>query len=160
MRIICLLLMLGLSANALAQEPGPMSYYAFVGAGGTTSRFGQTTSLFHVGGGMEAVARSGLGAGVEGGYLGPWSNGSNGIGILSVNALYRLGGSPRTAQTVPFITGGYSLGFRSTAASFGNFGGGLIHWFGEGTGLRLEFRDNVRDGSTHWLVFRAGLDFR
>jgi hypothetical protein len=151
-----LLLILASVSNLIAQE-GPASYYAFGGAGAATSTFGRSTSLFHVGGGAEFVGDSGFGGGLELGYLGPWSNGSVGVGVFSANGLYRF----RTSGgTEPFLTGGYSLGFRSSAAHFGNFGGGVIHWFNSSTGLRLEFRDNVRDPSNHWLVFRAGVMFR
>jgi hypothetical protein len=143
------------TANAVAQ--GGPSYYAFAGAGGSTGTFGRTMSLAHAGGGAEFIAQNGLGAGAEIGYLTPWSNGSNGVGVMSLNGLYRFGANQKT---MPFFTGGYSLGFRSQAAHFGNVGGGITYWFAERTGLRLEFRDNIRDFSTHWLIFRVGIAFR
>src|SRR5688572_20797054 len=85
------------------------AYYACVGSGAATSTFRSSTTLFHVGGGGEFAASNGLGVGTELGYLGPWVNGSNGVGLMSLNGLYRF--LPGNIQ--PFVTGGYSLGFRS-----------------------------------------------
>ena len=132
------------------------TYYAFGGGGATISTFRDASSLFHIGGGGEFVAANRLGAGAELGYLGPWSNGSNGIGVLSVNGLYRF---PGTSSQF-FVTGGYSLGFRSRAASFGNVGVGINIWSSSNLGLRLELRDHIRDGSTQWLIARVGIAFR
>jgi hypothetical protein len=113
--------------------------------------------LVHAGAGAEFIVRHGLGAGAEIGYLTPWSNGSNGVGVVSLNGLYRFDANQKT---MPFLTGGYSLGFRSQAAHFGNIRGGITYWFSRGIGLRLELRDNIRDSSTHWLILRVGIAFR
>jgi hypothetical protein len=74
--------------------------------------------------------------------------------LLSANGLYRF-----RSRIEPFITAGYSLAFRSRTAHFGNIGGGIHHWMGN-TGIRLEVRDHIRDGVTHWISFRAGIVFR
>jgi len=139
------------SLPALAQTS---SFYAFGGVGTATSRFGPSIGLVHVGGGGEFVAQSGFGGGAELGYLAPWQNGSNGVGLLSLNGLYRFRGT----EVVPFVTGGYSLSFRSSATSFGNIGGGMTWWRGS-RGLRLELRDNLRDAANHWIVIRVGIAF-
>jgi hypothetical protein len=158
MRIVTAFLLLVLFASAAPAQDAELSGYAFGGAGAATSTFSRSsTALFHVGGGAEFTARNGLGAGAEFGYLGPWSNGSNGVGLLSLNGLYRFA---REQRTQPFVTGGYSLGFRSQTAHFGNIGAGLTTWLSPGTGLRLEFRDNIRDPANHWLTFRFGVAFR
>jgi hypothetical protein len=153
---LALFVLLFCTANVFGQD-NPPSYYAFAGAGAATSTFGRSTALFHVGGGTEIAVKNGLGFGAEFGYLGPWSNGSNGVGVLSLDGLYRFS---RANDTQPFLNGGYSLGFRSSAAHFANIGGGITRWLRSGTGLRIEFRDNIRDPSTHWLIFRVGVAFR
>jgi len=145
-----LIFMLARSAAAQTQT----NYYAFAGAGTSSTTFGRSTALFHLGGGAEFIAPAGFGSGAELGYLGPWSNGSNGVGLLSANGLYRFRG-----RVEPFVTGGYSLGFRSQTAHFGNIGGGFHYWKTK-TGIRFEVRDHIRDGSTHWIIFRVGLAFR
>jgi hypothetical protein len=52
---------------------------------------------------------------------------------------------PRRGQQklVPFVTGGYTLFFRSRTANGFNFGSGVNYWFREHPGLGLEFRDNL-----------------
>ena len=147
-----------LTTPAWAQvEP---SYYVFAGAGQMTtasSPFRRSIAAFHIGGGLQATARNGLGGEAELGYAGPWSNGSNGIGVLSLNGLYQF---ERSAKSVPFFSGGYSIGFRSSAIHFANVGGGLIHWLWPTTALRFEVRDLIREPDNHSFMFRFGLQFR
>ena len=132
------------------------AFYTFVGAGSSVSTFGSNFGTFHGGAGGEYTARNGLGAGAEFGYVAPRSNASNGVALLSLNGLYRF----TQGRTEPFLTGGYSLGFRSRAASFGNIGGGVTYWARENLGIRFELRDNIRDPATHWVIARFGVAFR
>lgn len=132
--------------------------YAFLAPGGTSP---ETRATLHFGAGGEVLVHKGLGAGAELGYLAPTESLGDGSGLFSVNASYHFLGSSGQ-KLVPFITGGYSLGFRSETAHFANFGLGLSYWFRDRMGLRVEFRDHVRsgDGSVHFWGFRLGVAFR
>ena len=149
-----LTLLLALAAAAAAQSHG----HVFLGAGGASSS-GFTQSLMAVGGGGEFVSRSGLGAGGEVGYWAPWRRFDGGIGIANANGFYHF--RPR-GRVVPFVTGGYSLFFRSGTANGFNIGGGVNWWFSDGLGLKAEFRDNVGNGNfdVQYWAFRVGLNFR
>ena len=130
--------------------------YVFVAPGGTSP---QTRATVHFGAGGEALVHKGLGVGAELGYLAPTDG--DGFGLFSANASYHFLRSSGQ-KLVPFVTGGYSLGFGSETASFANFGLGLSYWFRSRMGLRVEFRDHVRsgDGTVHFWGFRLGLAFR
>jgi hypothetical protein len=132
--------------------------YVFAGAGGETGS--GSTGLFTVGVGGEGLVYKGLGLGAEVGYLAPFRGASNGLGILSTDVSYHF--AQGSKKLVPFVTGGYSLGFRGGAtASGGNFGGGVQYWMKDHLGLRLEFRDHVfSSDSPHQYQFRVGLSFR
>jgi hypothetical protein len=84
------------------------------------------------------------------------------MGTLSPDVSYHFRPRSGEQKLVPFVTGGYTLFFRSGTANGFNFGGGVNYWFREHLGLRLEFRDNVSttDATVHWLGFRVGLAFR
>jgi len=135
--------------------------YAFFAPGGISGG-GATTGTLHFGGGVEALFYKGLGVGGELGYLAPKRSFSNGIGILSLNGSYHFRNSKPPRKAVPFVTGGYSLGFRSGTQNLFNFGGGVNYWMRDHLGLRLEFRDHVnpRYGTAHYWEFRIGLAFR
>jgi hypothetical protein len=62
----------------------------------------------------------------------------------------------------PFVTGGYTLSFRSGVAHLVNFGGGINYWFSRKMGLRLEARDYIsaQCGCGHTVEFRIGFAFR
>jgi outer membrane protein with beta-barrel domain len=129
--------------------------YLFAAPGGASGGGGAT---LHFGGGGEALVYEGLGVGAELGYLAPVPALDNGIGILSTNVSYHFA---RANAVEPFITGGYSLAFRSGFSSGGNFGGGVNYWFAERAALRLEFRDHIfSSDSPHLYQFRVGLSFR
>jgi len=94
------------------------------------------------------------------GYITGWRDFGNGIGMLSVNGSYHFN---RNRKLSPFISGGYSMAFRSGAINLFNFGGGINYWFRDRIGLRLEFRDHVYSQyshSTHYLGGRIGCSFR
>jgi hypothetical protein len=147
------------------QVPGesPKTGYGYVfGAPGAAFTFGGGTSTasYMFGAGAEGLLKGGLGLAVDGGYLFFPRGGLNyGIGMVSPGVLYQF----RTNRnTVPFVTGGYTLAFRSGVANLIHFGGGVNHWIGKSLGLRLEgryFFDPVYpEGNV--LQFRAGLLIR
>jgi hypothetical protein len=137
--------------------------YIFVAPGGTTTS-GSTTGTLHLGGGGEAFVYKGLGIGAEIGYIAPMQSFKSGLGLLSVNGSYHFNSSDKTKKVVPFISGGYSLLFRSGVANGFNVGGGVNWWMRDRVGLRLEARDHifpVRNGpKLQAWEFRIGLTFR
>jgi hypothetical protein len=133
--------------------------YVFFGPGGVTSH-GNTSGAMYLGGGGEAVFGPGIGVGAEVGYTAPWRQFQSGIGIGSVNGSFHFG---RSGRVVPFITGGYTLFFRSGTANGFNFGGGVNWWFADRIGLKTEIRDQVGLGGldgVHFWAARVGLTFR
>jgi hypothetical protein len=147
---------------AAASFPAPaLEGYVYVAPGAVTGG-GYTNGTLHIGGGAEKIFGPGIGVGAEIGAVGSWNNFRTAIGIFSVNGSYHF--LPRPARIDPFVTGGYSLGFRSGTLNFGNFGGGINYWFGERLGLRTEFRDHVhvsdRVPAIHYWGVRFGLAFR
>jgi len=116
--------------------------------------------MLHFGGGGELYLYKGLGIGVEVGYLGATQDLGEGIGIFSANGLYNFSRGDRKVQ--PFVTGGYSLAFRSGTLNAINFGGGVHYWFSRKVGLRLEFRDHLSPSyaDEHLWQGRIGFDFR
>jgi hypothetical protein len=131
--------------------------YAFGGVGGASGS--GSTAFFSAGGGGERLVHKGLGLGADIEYLAPFRDPGNGLGIISPDISYHFS---RGSKLVPFVTGGYSLAFRSGAtASGGNFGGGVQYWMKDHIGLRFEVRDHVfSSDSPHQFQFRVGLSFR
>ena len=154
------LLLVAAVAIAASLPVMAMDGYVFV-APGALKAGGFTNGSLHFGGGAEHVFASGIGVGAEIGAFGSWSN-FNPIGIFSLNGSYHFA---RDRQKVdPFVTGGYSLGFRSATINMVNFGGGLNYWFSPRFGARFEFRDHIhspgRAPNFHYLGARFGLAFR
>ncbi len=162
----------GLSNSAAAQTPVPPAKqasaanidrraqgYVFFGPGATS---GSSTTWVNFGGGGEGFVKGGLSVGGEVAGFTPASAFDNGFGILSANAGYHFLKASRSGKVVPFVSGGYSLFFRSSAASGVNFGGGVDYWFKDRVGLRFEIRDHVivEYPDTHYAGFRVGLTFR
>ena len=116
-----------------------------------------TQGFMHTGGGGEALIKR-VGIGGEVGYLAPWRDLRDGIGVGSANGSFNL----RPGKVSPFVTGGYSLFFRSGTANGYNFGGGVHYWLSDKTGLRFEVRDNVLPEykDLHFVGFRVGVTFR
>jgi hypothetical protein len=151
-RLTCLLLLA--SAVMLGQSHG----YVLFGTGGVTSHVNTSGAMF-LGAGGEGVSRIGLGGGAEVGYLARWGSFGGGIGIGSANATFHFN---RRRTVVPFVTGGYTLFFRSGHEKGFNFGGGVNWWGSQRIGLKVEVRDHVGlgFGNTHVWAVRAGLIFR
>jgi len=146
-----------LNSSLSAQVPYPKgSGHVFI-APGATSGDGVTATL-HFGIGGDVLVYKGLAPGAEIGYLAPVQSLGDGFGIFSANLSYYF--ARRQRRLVPFVTGGYSLAFRSGTASGGNFGGGVEYWLRDHVGLRFEFRDHVfSSDSPHFYGFRFGVAF-
>jgi len=138
------------------------SGHAYVfGAPGAIS--GEADRTLHFGGGGEGFIVKGLAAGAEIGYLAPAGCLGCGVGVLSVNGAYHFGARTPGRRVVPFVTAGYSLGFRGGHANLYNAGGGVQYWFSRRVGFRAEVRDHVTACSrctTHIWGVRVGLAFR
>jgi hypothetical protein len=133
--------------------------YVFFAPGGVFEEGGHIGTL-HIGGGGEALLYKGIGVGAEIGYLTFWKDFNAGIGILSANGSYHF---MRDRKLSPFVTGGYTLGFRAGHVNLFNFGGGVNWWMSERYGMCFEFRDHVYrdDGeSSHYLAGRIAFAFR
>lgn len=131
------------------------------GAPGVSANGGSTATL-HIGVGGEGLVYKGLGVGGEIGYLAPTRSLGDGFGVLSVNGSYHFLNATSSGKVVPFVTGGWSLAFRSGSSNGVNFGGGVDYWFKDRVGLRFEVRDHLFNdfSSTHFVGFRVGLSFR
>jgi hypothetical protein len=139
--VICILILL--PALALGQQSDHKTAgrgYGFVSPG-VAFGGGSSTSFLHFGGGGEANLYKGLGIGAEIGYLASFRYISDGVGMFSVNGLYNF--EKQGSKIAPFITGGYSLIFRSGHVNAMNIGGGVDYWFAKRVGMRFEFRDHI-----------------
>lgn len=142
-------------ATAQPDRPYTGYGYAFI-APGAASPGNSGTMHFGIGG--EGLVYKGLAAGGEIGFLGPRESLAEGIGVFSPNASYHF---TRNSKLVPFVTGGYSLGFREGIANAVNFGGGVNYWFKPRLGLHLAFRDHFSPTEdAHLWGFRIGISFR
>jgi hypothetical protein len=131
--------------------------YTFAAPGGVSGG----GSTLHLGGGIDAIVWKGIGVSFEGGYLGPFPDGFDyGIGLISANGVYHFV-PPRRRRLTPFVTGGYSLGFRSDYGHAVNLGVGANYWLTDRTALRVEFRDHIPiledvDDTSHLWGVRVG----
>lgn len=145
---------------AIAQTQNEHRWYGnvFFAPGIATDGEGVGATL-HVGVGFDRFLYRGFGVGAEVGYAGAAISPALGAGVMSVNTAYHF---RRDDKLVPFVTGGYSLLFRSGTLNAMNIGGGFNYWFREGLGFRLELRDHVAipDKSAHAVGLRIGLTFR
>ncbi|MCI0337513.1 MAG: hypothetical protein L0226_08055 [Acidobacteria bacterium] len=160
-RLIWIAFLIALTASpALTQTPKERGGYGYGFAGLIRSPNGEDVAL-NVGIGGDGYLYKGFGVGGEIGYVGP-SGFNDGFGILSANASYHFLKVSQSRKLVPFLTGGFSLFFRSRADIGGNFGGGVTYWFKERIGVRLEVRDQIpaRSDLGHLPGFRAAVTFR
>ena len=146
-------------ASAQASDYSKCHGYAYFAPGASSP---SSVAYAHVGAGGEGFFTRNLGAGVELGYLTPMRSWSDGIGTLSPDLVARFRAKDKNHKLEPFVTGGYTLFFRSGSACGVNFGGGVNYWFNNNVGLRLEVRDNVwtQNGTIHFVDFRVGVTFR
>ncbi len=152
-----LLILSAADATALAQRSHG---YIYIAPGGVSGAGGSGMTL-HLGGGGEFLLAKRVGVGVELGALGPRrSYVDSVVGVGSVNGSYHFKTSSEKID--PFVTAGYSLGFRTGTINFFNFGGGINYWFLSRLGLKLEIRDHVASpngGAVHFWGVRFGLAF-
>jgi len=152
--VVFLFIVAGLGVPARAQRSHG---YFFVAPGGTNG-----TATLHLGGGVEGGLGKGIGVGAELGALGPTRSFDDVLGVFSANGYYHFfRDDGRKAD--PFVTGGYTLFFRSGTANLGNLGGGVNYWLGERIGLKIEFRDHIRTpgrGTLHFYGIRFGITVR
>lgn len=155
--IVASLALLVVAANA--QETRGHGY--MFAAPGALAASGQSLGTLHFGAGGEAFVHRGVAVGGELGYLGYTRSYSQGFGVLSGNAAYHFLPRRNDAKVVPFVTGGYSLGFRNGTMNMANFGGGVTWWVNQRHGVRLEFRDHYAPASdNHYMGFRVAWAFR
>lgn len=118
----------------------------------------ENAGVFHAGGGGEALLYKGLGIGADLGYVFPFEYPSQGLGVFSPGASYHF---KRDRLVSPFVTGGYTLAFRSQAFHAAHVGAGFHYWLSQGLGLRFEIRDHFRPDTVYQILsFRFGLSFR
>ena len=159
--VICLcasLLFSSLTGSLAAQ---PSHGYVFFAPGGVTCCHNSSMTL-QFGAGGEAVLGKGLGVGAELGVLGTRQYfGDSAMGVFSPNGYYHFKHAKET-KADPFVTGGYTLLFRSGHANLANFGGGINYWLHNRLGARLEVRDQLNTTGTigHFWGVRFGLTFR
>src|SRR5262245_6946838 len=146
-----IILLVATPALASAQPSNERRSYinAFLAPGIVTDGNGVGPTV-HIGVGYDRFLHRGFGIGGEIGYAGFAPAPGLGAGVASFNTAYHF---RRAEKFVPFVTGGYSLLFRSGTLSATNFGGGFNYWFRDGLGFRLELRDHmaIRDTNLHAL---------
>ncbi|MBI3666130.1 MAG: hypothetical protein HY236_07875 [Acidobacteria bacterium] len=132
--------------------------YLFVAPGGISGG-GNTSATVHLGAGGEGILGKGIGVGAELGVVGPAQSFSDLVGVFSANGYYHFS---RSGKADPFLTGGYSLLFRTGTANLANFGVGMNYWIVRRLGLEVEFRDHISTSGTtlHYWGIRVGPAFR
>jgi hypothetical protein len=133
------------------------SHFVQMGFGGLIADHSDDSfSAIHLLAGSEVVHRSrigvlaeiGLGSGMESfEYL---------AGLATLNAVVRPVG--RLSSIEPFVTGGWSILFRTGGVGAWNVGAGLTAYSGNRADLRIEIRDYIRFG-VQLLEFRVGMAF-
>jgi len=108
--------------------------------------------------------RDAFGVGAEMGYLNWLEEGSDGLGVLSVNSCYHFNEGTSARRWRPFRSGGYTLGFDGDMSkNLFNVDGVVDFWLKPKVGLRVEFRDHIwTEGSdtAQFLGVRVGVTFR
>lgn len=156
-----LLLLLGVPALALAQRSHG---YLFVAPGAISARLLGTsgsTAALHMGAGGEGILGKGIGIGGELGALLPANEVANAVGLVSIDGYYHFVHGHEKFD--PFVTGGYTLGFRSATVNLFNIGGGMNYWLISRLGFKVELRDHIwtpSDATVHAWGVRLGLAFR
>lgn len=147
------------AAFALLSRAQSSNGYVFVAPGSVSPGGGGTV---HLGAGGEAVLGRTIGVGAEIGYLTSSQSFDAGLGIFSPNLYVHI--LPLVRPRIdPYVTGGYSLIFRSGHINAGNFGVGTNLWLWSRFGVKVEFRDHVSTSfgdTTHFWGFRFGAAFR
>lgn len=141
---IVVLVMLVFASPAFAQEnPGTETRGFFFVAPGTFTGYSGDPVMLRFGGGVETVARSGLGFAFDAGWLTSSEGMDYGMGSFSGAVMYEF---PVNGRVKPYVRGGAGIvANRSGGEPFWNFGGGINYWFRDSTGLKVEVRDTLQD---------------
>ncbi len=131
----------------------------FFGGGMAHSDYG-SDEFMHAGAGGGILIAGGLGGEAEIGFMHFPGSTDNGT-LFSAGAIYAFN---TDQKTLPFLTGGYVGFLGDDTSSGGYFGGGVMHFFGDRLGIRLEVRDQIYSddwggGTFHYLEARGGIAF-
>jgi len=124
---------------------------------------GSLLNLMSTGGGAEVFVYKGLAVGGDLAFMFPREYPSDWVGLFSVNPAFHFVNRQRPGRVVPFVTGGYTLGFRNGTANLMNWGGGITGWMTQHVGLRTEARiyEYIGTRPQHYSAgVRLGLQFR
>lgn len=159
--LITLGIMLALTMSVAPAAAQHSNGYVFF-APGAASCGGCSNMTLHFGAGGEGIIGKGVGIGAELGYLAPRESLGDGLGVFSPNGYYHFPGKNKDRKVDPFVTGGYTLFFRSGHGNLWNFGGGVNYWFSRRLGLKVEIRDHIwpEEGTVHYWGVRLGLALR
>ncbi len=162
MGIVLLFELLPLTAAAQNSEYSKQDGYFYIAPGVRTALHTDTVRAIQAGGGAEGFVTPHLGAELDLGAL--KASDALWLGVFSPNFVARFRVRNVENKVEPFVTGGYTVFFRSGSASGYNFGGGFHYWFSRHVGLRFEARDSVwvtlGAPDLHFVGFRIGMAFR
>ena len=155
--LVLLFCFTGLLGQPAERGEYPRSWGRALFAPGASFYEGDSQSFFTTGAAWEGLLAGNLGMGLEVAYLAPFSGAGNGFGTFSPGVLYQFGSS----KTRPFVTGGYTLFFRTFAESGAFVGAGVNHWVSDRWGLGFEGRDQIGVADNiHFVQFRVNFLFR
>ena len=151
--LFAVVLAVPLAAQEVQQRVQGYGYFGLMGSDNVT--FGKT---LNPGLGAEIFVYKGLAASFDAGYAGYYNNfRADGFGLFSPDVSYHFKNSTRVE---PFLSAGYTLGFRDSTVNMGNYGGGLICWFSKHAGFRMEARDHRDANGQFFTALRFGVSFR
>jgi hypothetical protein len=164
MRLRISLLLFTLAVVSLAQEKETASYNGHgFGQFGVSATPGGFADLLAMSGGAEGFVYKGIPVSLEVAGVGSRLGYGEPVGLLSIDSGYHFTNRRREKSVVPYVTGGYTLGFGGGGvASFVNIGGGLTWWFHRRFGLRTEARvyQAPSCGDSHLAMLSFGVSFR
>ncbi len=159
---VLLIGLLPLSAAAQNSNYSKQDGYFYIAPGVRTGLHMDTVRATQGGGGAEGFVTPNLGAELDLGAL--KASDALWLGAFSPNFVARFRVKNQEKRVEPFVTGGYTVFFRSGSASGYNFGGGFHYWFSRHVGLRFEARDSVwvtlGAPDLHFVGLRIGMAFR
>jgi hypothetical protein len=157
--VLFFLALLSFSQSAIAQTSGPKPTYRIFGGVGFCGE--GDCGIINGGFGAEYFIYKGLFIGSDLGYMGSVQGLAEGFGNLNVNGGYHFFDGSGSQKWVPYLSGGYTLFFRESAANLLNISAGTTYWMPSGKGIRLEVRDQIyNDYETyHYVSFNFGFVF-
>jgi hypothetical protein len=139
--------------------------HVFVSNGAKLKRLGGARSILHFGFGIGWRHQRGLELGIEAGpRFEDYKFTRLDDLMLSVDVSYHVRSMSNAKKVVPFLVGGFSLGWEPVPdgqqTSFFSLGGGVTYWLNGQRGIRFELRDAVTldepQTGYHYLGFRVG----